>query len=100
MEVTVRWVDKVPDGEEEALDGQVELMVKAALEEEVLLVLVVQAVAAAAAVMLAVVAAVEVMFLVLAEVHLVLMLHQIIQLQFSLTSVKEKLSSPHYVTFH
>ena len=100
MEVTVRWVDKVPDGEEEALDGQVELMVKAALEEEVLLVLVVLAVAAAVAVMLAAAAAVEVMFLVLAEVHLVLMPHQIIQLQSFLTSVMEKLSSPHYATSH
>ena len=81
-------------------DGQVGHMVKAVLEEEVQLVHVTQVVAVVAADMLAEAEVVEIMFLVLAEVHLVLMLHQIIQLQFSLTSVKEKLSSPHYVTFH
>ena len=94
MAVTVRQVVR-------PADGQVELMVKAVLEEEVQLVLVIQVVVVVAAVMLAVaVAEIILTFLVLAEVHLVLMPHQIIQLQFSLTSVKEKLSSPHYVTFH
>ena len=92
MVVMVRLVVK-------QVDGQVELMVKAALEEEVQLVHVTQVVAVVAADMLAEAEAVEIMFLVLAEVHLVLMLHQIIQLQFSLTSVKEKLSSLHYVIF-